>query len=644
MCGIAGFSGEFDERLLSHMASLIRHRGPDDAGLLYIKENCLGLAHRRLSIIDLTAHGQQPMWDMSRRAVISFNGEIYNYAEIRKDLVSRGYTFRSESDTEVLLNAYLCYGHDIIGKLNGIFAFAIWDCVKRELFLARDHIGVKPLYYSVTTKGFIFASEIKALLSEDSVSSALDSGAIYYHLTHLWCPAPKTILSQVKKLEPGHAMIVRDGRISKQWQYYDLPYDQPISAMSQTEAIHAVRDAVEQAVQRQLIADVPVGAFLSGGLDSSAVVACAKRHMQGADLQCFTIAFAENASDTENMAADLPYAKKVAKFLSVPLNIVRADISIVDRLEDMIYFMDEPQADPAPINVMLISELARQNGIKVLLSGAGGDDIFTGYRRHYALNTEHYWTWLPKQVRSGLKQLSSLAPINTALGRRVRKAFEYADKSAIDRLISYFLWINPVDIEKLLTDQIMQDVRQEILSKSLTDSLMALPNTVPRLNQMLYLEGKYFLPDHNLNYTDKMSMAYGVEVRVPLLDIELVSLAARINPRFKQRGNEGKWIFKKAMETYLPHDVIYRPKTGFGAPLRYWLTHELKDMVNDYLSTTSIKNRGIFNAIAVRQLIDENAKGKIDAAYTIFAMLCIELWCRRFINERNNLISESRVA
>ncbi|MBI3560676.1 MAG: asparagine synthase (glutamine-hydrolyzing) [Gammaproteobacteria bacterium] len=644
MCGIAGFSGSFDELLLSRMASVLQHRGPDDGGHLYFKENNLGLAHRRLSIIDLSAHGQQPMWDENRRAVIIFNGEIYNYVALRRDLILKGYIFRSESDTEVLVNAYLCYGHDVLCKLNGIFTFAIWDYEKRELFIARDHVGVKPFYYSLTSKGFIFASEMKAILCDESVSSDLDSSAIYYYLTHLWCPAPKTILSQVKKLEPGHAMIVQEGRISKHWKYYDLPYDQEISIMSEDESILAVREAVEQAVQRQLISDVPVGAFLSGGLDSSAVVACAKKIMKDEVLQCFTVSFEENIHDKENMSSDLMYAKKVAKYLSVPLKIVHADVSIVDRLEDMIYHMDEPQADPAPINVMIISELARQNNIKVLLSGAGGDDIFTGYRRHFALNMERTWDWLPQTIRNKLKLLSSHIPVTTAMGRRLRKSFEYAEKSSVDRLISYFLWINPAGIENILSEPVMQDVYKEIPSRSLLESITALPNTVLRLNQMLYLEGKYFLPDHNLNYTDKMSMAHGVEVRVPLLDIDLISLAARIDPKLKQRGTEGKWIFKKAMETYLPREVIYRAKAGFGAPLRYWITHDLKEMIGDYLSTASINNRGIFNAAAVRRLIEENANGKIDAAYSIFAMLCIELWCRRFIDARSSFLQESRVA
>jgi asparagine synthase (glutamine-hydrolysing) len=360
------------------------------------------------------------------------------------------------------------------------------------------------------------------------------------------------------------------------------------------------------------------------------VVAFARRYSKE-KLQCFTIAIQGYENEMEGNVADLPYARKVAAHLGVDLHTVTVGPDMIDHLKEMIYFLDEPQADPAPINAMLICKLAREHGIKVLLSGAGGDDIFSGYRRHRAIMQEPRWSWLPVQFRQGLRLLSQKLPANASLPRRIRKAFEYARLNGAEHLASYFYWLDPHGAGELLSPELRRQVADGAVPLPLIQALERLPELASDLSRMLYLEGKFFLPDHNLNYTDKMSMSQGVEVRVPLLDKDLVALAARLPDKMKQRGATGKWIFKKAMEPYLPHDVIYRPKTGFGAPLRSWLRNELRPLVEDVLSPRSLKLRGLFDPVAVQKLLQSDREGRVDAAYPIFAMICIELWCQIFL-------------
>ncbi len=636
MCGISGFLGDYPPQLLKTMNATLAHRGPNDGGALHIDGKGLGLAHRRLSIIDLSERGHQPMWDATHNVVIVFNGEIYNYRELRQDLLQDGFQFRNASDTEVLLNLYLRDSEKMLEKLNGIFSFAIWDSKRERLFLARDGVGVKPLYYCQSSKGFLFASEIKALLASDAVERDINNAAVGYYLTYLWSPAPHTMLQSVRKLEPGHAMMVREGRIQQKWQYYDLPYDRPIEKLSVDEAALSIRKHLKRAVRKQLVSDVPIGAFLSGGLDSSSVVSMAKACEPDSDLRCFTIGFKGDIGQTEGMSDDLKYAKKVAKYLGVKLDTVYVGPEMISELERMIYHLDEPEADPAALHVYFISQLARENDIKVLLSGTGGDDIFTGYRRHFALANERYWRHLPGKIRQGIRAATRSLPIKNPFCRRLKKAFQYAHLSDDERLASYFFWTDPSLLNDLAGPAIREGMSKEAMTRPLLNSISRLEKAVPMLNKMLYLEGKHFLADHNLNYTDKMSMATGVEVRVPLLDPELMQLAAQLPLQYKQHGMTGKWIFKKAMEPYLPRDVIYRQKRGFGAPLRYWLQHQMKPLVMDVLSSTSLKERGLFDPKGVQNFMKADQDGHIDGTYTIFSMVCIELWCRIFLDARQN--------
>ena len=574
MCGIGGFFGTFDNDLLENMSLRIAHRGPDDKGILRDSINGIGLVHQRLSIQDLSSAGHQPMWTHDESACIIFNGEIYNFQELRADLIKDGYIFKSNTDTEVLLNLYLKEGVKLLSKLNGIFSFAIWDKRINKLFIARDGIGAKPLYYSETTSGFVFASEIKALLVYPEVSREISPKSIYDHLTYLWCPGSNTILGSVKKLKPGYAMTLSKGQIQKIWQHYDLPYNGLIkNNISVNEAKEQVAETICKAVNRQLISDVPVGAFLSGGLDSSSIVAFAKKINPSKQFKCFSIDFDNSSRNFDGMSQDLPYAKRVAKHLSVDLEIVHVKPDIINRLEEMIYFLDEPLADPAALNTMLICELAKDQDIKVLLSGTGGDDIFTGYRRHFAVSQEKLWDWSPNFLRRGLASLSSKLPVEHSFFRRLSKAFSYANLDGNNRLVSYFFWLNPTMGFSLFSDEFKSELGDYSPASSLLSSLSSYNGDDSKLNKLLYLEGKHFLADHNLNYNDKMSMASGVEVRVPLLDQDLIALATSLPLNFKQHGKIGKWIFKQAMEPYLPKDIIYRPKTGFGVPLRYWLNN-----------------------------------------------------------------------
>jgi asparagine synthase (glutamine-hydrolysing) len=630
MCGIAGFNGTFEPALLNDMNIAQEHRGPDDNGIWYDKACDIGLAHRRLSIRDLSSAGHQPLFNKNKDVSIIYNGEIYNTEKYFNELIMDGYHFAGNSDTEIILNLYLKYGVELLNKLNGIFAFAIWDSRNKQLFLARDGMGVKPLYYSETSKGFIFASEIKSLLKESSISREINPIAIASHITYLWTPAPSTMLKSVKKLEPGFAIVVQEKKIKKKWRFYTSAFKKKIINIPVNEAKIAIQNSIKKAVERQMVSDVPVGTFLSGGLDSSAITAYAKNMVRNEKLKCFTISTNDKMSEKEGVVNDLPYAKKVADYLNVNLLTVHVGPEMADDLTTMIYHLDEPQADPASLNTLFISRLAREHNIKVLLSGAGGDDIFSGYRRHWALIMEKYWSYFPLSVRKIMSTTAKKLPDSPPILRRISKAFKYADLNGNSRIASYFNWLDPNTTNSLLSAELKAELP---LINPFEQTLNDIDENIPALNRMLYLEQKHYLADHNLNYTDKMSMAAGVEVRVPLLDPDLVELAAKLPVHYKQRGKEGKWIFKKAMEGILPNNVIYRPKTGFGVPLRSWIHGPLKTLVGDILSEASINKRNWFDSKAVTKLLIDDKVGNVDASYSIFALLCIELWARIFLDE-----------
>ncbi|MBJ6126170.1 asparagine synthase (glutamine-hydrolyzing) [Microvirga splendida] len=633
MCGIAGYLGHFEKADLNRMSSRIAHRGPDGAGMWCSSDQQVGLSHRRLSIIDLSNAASQPMADETGQIVLIYNGELYNYRELQQQLEYLGFHFKTRSDTEVLLKMYLWKGVEMLNSLNGIFAFAIWDNRSKTLFVARDGVGVKPLYYTTTSRGLLFSSEMKSFLDLPDVDWTVNPTALQNYMTYHWSPGETTMAGSIRKLLPGHAFLARDDQIVKLWSYYDLPYASPPQDMSSQDAIMMVHESVRAAVERQMVADVPVGAFLSGGLDSSSVVAFAKESAKDSNLPCFTIRFTRPGARDEGMEDDLPYAHRVARHIGVDVEEVPVGPESLRLLPELIYMMDEPQADVAPINAYLISAAAKQLGIKVLLSGMGGDDIFTGYRRHYALSQERRWSWLPQAARQAASELASRIPVRNPMARKIRKAFSYAHLPEDERIASYFFWEQPSAISSLLAPGWGMNPEGKGVGTPLLDAIEQLPESTEPINRMLYLDGKFFVPDHNLNFFDKVSMACGVECRVPLLDTELIKVATSLPTKYKQVGREGKWVFKRAMEQHLPREAIYRPKTGFGMPLRAWMQEELYDLQEELLSVRSLQNRGYFNVKAVQGLRAATRRGSVDGTYTLLAIICIELWSRIFLDK-----------
>ncbi len=646
MCGILGISTKvnsdksqvgnnhpFSINNFKKSLTKLEHRGPDGSGEEFFVNDGVFLGHTRLSIQDLSSAGAQPMKSSDQKLVITFNGEIYNFPNLKTKLQSLGYIFSSDTDTEVIINLYNEYGLECFSMLDGIFALAIYDIDKNILVIARDGLGIKPLYYYNDEESFVFSSEIKALESLLNKSKlSLDKSNINRYLTFQWCPGDGTPFAEIKKHDPGVITVISNGQIRSKNSFYRLPIFFPKNKNTNikvNDVTKALDTNIRTAVHDQMISDAPVGAFLSGGLDSSSVVAYARE--VDPNITCFTIDTQNSSND--GMADDLPYAKAAAKFLKVPIEVLKIDSdSLIKNLEKMVWMLDEPLGDPAPLNVLYISELAKDNGIKVLLSGTGGDDIFTGYRRHQAITFDKKLQMFPKCILSRMELITGKLDKRVTLFRRLAKLFNGAALFGDARIINYFKWIDQHTLSNLYTDDFRQEIVDDLAEQPMLDFLKDSYSDSSDLDKMLALEQRYFTTDHNLAYTDKMSMAMGVEVRVPLLAKNLVQFAATIPDYMKQNGRDGKWIFKKTMEAYLPKEIIYRPKTGFGAPLRDWLKNELHDYLEDLLGYSSLNARGLFDPERVRSLIINNNKGKIDASYTIFSLMCIEIWCRQHLD------------
>ncbi len=626
MCGITGIIHSKGSSFVKVMTEATAHRGPDDFGYYY--DGDLSLGHRRLAIQDLSPNGHQPMFTADGRYCIVFNGEIYNHREIRKKLEPK-YSFKSTSDTETILYGFQEYGVDVFNKLNGIFALAIFDKQNQQLTVVRDQFGVKPLYYFFNNHCFGFASEIKALVKIDDIDKTINVSNLANYLSFLWSPGESTPFQHIYKLLPGHYIQgnINDLSTFKNKKYYEIPFNGVYQNHSEKEWVELLDKKLTKAVERQLLSDVPVGFFLSGGLDSSLIVAIAKKILPDNRLKCFTIETATD-SEREGFTEDLPYAIKVAKHLDIDLEIIKADIDILRDFDKMIYHLDEPQADAAPLNVMNICKKAREQDIVVLLGGTAGDDLFSGYRRHQAVYFSDKLKLIPNFIKRSFYHLSTLLPKDKAFSRRAQKLLsQYKETSSERQFASLYAWLSDENVKKLF--------KQKIEFESvdyLVESLKNIPEEKSLLNKLLYWDMKYFLTDHNLNYTDKMSMAHGVEVRVPFLDVELVEFSTIIPPELKMKGIETKYLLKKVAERYLPKEVIYRPKSGFGAPVRDWVINDLEPMINDYLSKEIIDKRAIFEYSEVKQLIENNKAGKIDASYTIWALLAIESWMRQFVD------------
>lgn len=630
MCGIAGFSGRFPPEALERANARQSHRGPDGRGVYHDPKQSVGLAHVRLSILDPTPAGHQPMSTPSGTVHLVYNGEIYNSPALRRELQASGVAFQGTSDTEVLLRLLEAEGLDALPRLEGIFAFAAWDTRSRKLLLARDAFGVKPLYFASTADGVCFASELKALLELAPGLRSLDPVSIHRYLTFLWCPGGGTPLREVRKLAPGTAMVIEEGAVSSVVDWHS-PYRPRTRLPSSDPEVVAgeVRDSLRTAVHDQLLSDVPVGAFLSGGLDSTAITSFARERI--ADLRCFTIDV--KGMKEEGAPEDLPFARQAARHLDVKLEVIDVEAeTLAGSFPAMIEQLDEPLADPAALHVRFISSLAREAGIKVLLSGAGGDDLFTGYRRHTAVRLDQLAALVPRPVLSAVDGVAGRFDQSIPLVRRIRRALQNRDFRGDRRIAGYLEWHEEAALRPLYQSAFGAGVPEDSAAGPMVELLAGAPASLGALERLLLLEQRFFLADHNLNYTDKMSMQCGVEVRVPFLDRRVADLAARIPIGLRQRGATGKWILKKAMEPILPHDLIYRPKTGFGAPLRSWMRGELKPVLDDVLSEDSLRARGLFDPAGVQRLRASNQAGATDGAYLLFALMSIELWCRSYLD------------
>ncbi|MBV9987980.1 MAG: asparagine synthase (glutamine-hydrolyzing) [Chitinophagaceae bacterium] len=632
MCGIVGSIG-FKVKDGADVLSCIAHRGPDSQGSF--AEDNVFLGHTRLSIQDLSENGNQPMFSSDGRYVIVFNGEIYNHLDVRAKLEGE-FSFRSTGDTETVLNAYRKFGPACLNMLNGIFALAIYDRHTKNLFIARDQMGVKPLYIYREGEKLLFSSEIKSFL-KFSIDKSLDPCALVNYMTFLWAPGELTPFLKVRKLLPGHYITTNaTGRFTDTVKYYQLSFNGRYLNHTDEQLIDLLEEKLISAVKRQMLSDVPVGFFLSGGLDSSLIVAIAKKLYPEARFPCFTIDVGGWDKGKEGFTDDLEYARKVATLLNVDLHVVKADIDIVRDFDKMIWHLDEPQADAAPLNVLNIADLARMQGIKVLLGGTGGDDLFSGYRRHQALAYERYFNAVPPFVGKLLAYLASKMPAHHPTLRRIRRVMRSLGKTTDGRMADFFTWLSVDTVKSLFSPE----WQNKLTGYSPVSELMKLNADIPeeksRLNQMLYWEMKTFLVDHNLNYTDKMAMAVGVEARVPFLDLELVEFSTSLPPQLKLRNGETKYILKKVAERYLPKDIIYRPKTGFGAPVREWITGDMQDLIKQRLSPEHIGKAGVFNYDKVQQLIRENISGKVDASYSIWAILAIDSWINQYTKNNHH--------
>ena len=627
MCGIVGGNGAFNQNWLAHATSLLSHRGPDGAGTFCSEDKKIFLGHTRLSILDLSNNAAQPMSNEDGSIQLVFNGEIYNYLELKENLEELGYSFKTTSDTEVVLYSYMENGFSCVERFNGIFAFAIWDQSNNYVFLSRDRFGVKPLYYSTSKQGVCFSSEIKGILALNE-RFEINANTVRSYLHFVWAPGVDTAFEGIKKLPPGGAMLLENCKIKKKWVWSNVFYNiKQNKAMDVSFAIAKTRSLLGKAVERQTLSDVPVGAFLSGGVDSSAVVAFAKNHVP--NLQCFTID--QNYGENDGFEDDLPHAINVANAFHLPLDIleITAD-TFIDDLPKMIRIMEEPIGDPAALSTYYICDKAKQAGISVLLSGVGGDDIFSGYRRHQALQLDRIFKTYPFSIIN--KHLFGLLKFSeqSAFGRRFNRYFKNFSMSQDERLCGFFDHSEQGIVSNLFSKDCNDNKLNGTFNETFFDFFHDLNTSEPELNKLLALEQRFFLSDHNLNYADKMSMATGVELRVPFLDNDLVDFVATVPVNVKTRWLNTKWLLKKSLAQTIPSFVIKRNKTGFGLPLRNWLRNELREFTRDQLHSKHLYESKILNRSAVLELLDINENGEFDHTQTIFTLLCISIWVETF--------------
>ena len=631
MCGIFGVFGDWPAGSLERMGKALAHRGPDGDGILLEPEARLGLGHVRLAIIDPSPAGRQPMESRCGRYVLSFNGEIYNFRAIAHTLAQRGVSFRGHSDSEVLLEAYAMLGRDGLASLRGIYAFALWDRHTRRLLLGRDPMGVKPLYYALRPDGLIFASELKALAVCPALPDRLDPQAVANHLGFIWNPDQSTMLAAVKKLMPGQLLDFAPGE-SPRFSTLPAPlgFDAPKRKVSLPQAAAEFGALLDEVVAEQMVSDVPVGALLSGGVDSSAVVAA--MHQVGGRGRLTTFCAVAEGGAADNIGDDFRHARLMAERLGLELIAVPTPSDVGDGFAAMVWDLDEPAADFAALQLHSLAGEARARGIKVLMSGVGGDDLFTGYPRHRVVLLRHRLRHLP-----GLRVIAGLlrqCPEHTVALRRLQRVGALLalsdDEMAVESMA--FCSLRPQERPGLLSDELRRCGVQSV-PPAFAPLLDASRDWHPVHRQLLF-ELSTFLPHHNLNYADKMSMKAGVELRVPLLDPRLQDFAAQLPIDCLISLGETKRVLRRSQAGRLPRQILERPKQGFGIGFRSWLAGKGRQLLGDLTADGVVRARGLFDPAAVaglrRQLLDDGR----DVGLPLMQAMAIELWCRKLAEAR----------
>jgi asparagine synthase (glutamine-hydrolysing) len=572
------------------------------------------------------------MFSPDGRYALTFNGEIYNYRELREQLRPLGHHFKTDSDAEVLLAAIVEWGWESLGRLNGMFAFAVWDNREGTLTLVRDHVGIKPLYYANTRDAFIFGSEVKAILASKLIRPTLNSEALHQFLTFLWAPDPNTLFEGVKTVAPGHYLQFKNGAV-KATQWWDASFEQIDDHKSDEYWRERVLHTLDRVVKMEMIADVPLGAFLSGGIDSSGIVAMMDRHTNGQKISTYTAGIKSEDLRYDIIPDDVQWARRVNQQLQTDYHEIVLQPSVAELLPKLVHHMEEPPIDMA-IPSYLISRAARET-LTVMLSGMGGDEVFAGYPRQLAMKLASAFDPVPNLLRRPLmKTVAGVLPggLPGRLTAPLRNAKKFARSAAEDfenRYLGYGTYFTDEMKQRLYTDEWRERTREYDAYEAHRRYFARVADAAP-LNRLLYVDLKTFLPCLNLITTDKTSMAANLEVRVPFLNREMIEMAGRMPPRLKLHGLTRKYVLKRALENVLPKEVIWRKKAGFGAPIRSWLRGPLRPLIDDLLSEDSIKKRGLFRPAEVKRVIDANFSGREDYNLQVFQLLGLELWFEAF--------------
>jgi len=644
MCGICGFLGSIDPAALSAMVQSIVHRGPDGQGEYHeditpfpgADSVHVALGHCRLSIIDLSEAGSQPMSNEDETVRIVFNGEIYNFIELRRDLEDKGHRFKSRCDTEVILHLYEEKGEACVQDLQGMFAFAIWDQRRKKLFIARDRLGIKPLYYQAEGGDLLFASEIKALLKSPGCSRDLDPEALLLFMTFLYAPSPLSIFKSVRKLPPGHCLIWEKGQITT-YRYWKLtPGSLSASGQSEEAVPKMVFDLLQKTVASHLVSDVPLGVFLSGGMDSGTVVGLMRR-AANQQVKTFSIGYGPEA-DSYN---ELAYSRLLAEHFRTEHHEYILKPDVVELLPRIVWHMDEPFADSSAIPNYLISQVAREH-VKVALSGVGGDELFGGYPRYLGARLSLLYGQMPQGVKAALERVTCRLPESTSSGNALGRIKRFFLGATLPREECYLRWISflaPEQAKQLFSPDFAAQVTDIDMFGRHMDHLADHrsegsedPTSRDWVKAVQCLDIMTYLPDDLLVMCDKMSMAHGLEVRVPFCDHLLVESMMSIPSSLKYKGLKLKSLMKRSFRDLLPAQIIQHKKQGFMAPLAIWLKTDLRNLVEDLLSKERIQRRGYFRYSMVRRILDAHYSGKQNLTDSIYALVVLELWHQLYLD------------